>query len=156
MTRMDVVERELDELVNDIGFGRYQMLVILTCGLGNAADAVELMALSYVLPVLKEELPAWGMSLITSAVFAGMFLGGIIFGCISDRIGRRHTLCACCLINAAFGIGFSLAPISVYPMALLRFGGGIGIGGSVPLVFSIAPELVAAANRGAHCLPKRG
>ncbi len=55
------------------------------------ADAIEIMILTFLLPVLSEE---WDLSAsqdgtIGAVVFAGMFGGAIFWPQISDRFGRR-------------------------------------------------------------------
>lgn len=81
-----------DDALSQVGFGRFQALVLAYAGVGWTAEAMEIMMLSFVGPSVKDE---WGISgqqegLITSVVFAGMIIGGCLGGVISDSYGRRY------------------------------------------------------------------
>lgn len=76
-----------------------------------------------------------------------MFFGGIICGLFSDIYGRRPFLLYSLAINAMAGVASAFAP-SVQLLIVCRVIGGIGIGGSVPAVFSLGAEMFAPAVRG--------
>ena len=46
----------LDALLDEIGLGRWNVGIVLICGLGNAADAVEAMCMGYILPELERQI----------------------------------------------------------------------------------------------------
>lgn len=56
-----------------VGVGRFQWAALLVCGLANAADAVEILGLSLVLPAAEDDLAltAAGKSALSSCIFAG-------------------------------------------------------------------------------------
>jgi MFS family permease len=141
----------LEQALDRIGAGAYQRMALLTTGLANAADAAEILAIGLVLPAAKGDLSLdahpWARSAITSSVFLGMLLGGLIFGPLGDRAGRRPTLALSLLINGACGALSALAP-SASLLALARFFAGVGVGGSVPVVFAWLAEVVPRAARG--------
>jgi len=60
--------------------------------------------------------------------------------------GRRWSLLAGVLLNAVFGV-LSAAAHSTAALVALRFLAGIGVGGSVPVVFSQLAELLPARAR---------
>lgn len=76
-----------------------------------------------------------------------MFFGGIICGLFSDIYGRRPFLLYSLAINAMAGVASAFAP-GVEILIICRVIGGIGIGGSVPAVFSLGAEMFAPAVRG--------
>lgn len=43
----------LDEALNHVGFGKFQILVLIYAGLGLVAEAMEIMILSFIGPAIK-------------------------------------------------------------------------------------------------------
>lgn len=76
-----------------------------------------------------------------------MFIGGIGCGLFSDIYGRRPCLLYSLAINTIAGVASAFAP-NVKLLIVCRVIGGIGIGGSVPAVFSLGAEMFAPAVRG--------
>jgi MFS family permease len=76
-----------------------------------------------------------------------MFFGGIFCGLFSDIYGRRPFLLYSLAINAMAGVASAFAP-GVEILIICRVIGGVGIGGSVPAVFSLGAEMFAPAVRG--------
>ncbi|KUF64691.1 Solute carrier family 22 member 7 [Phytophthora nicotianae] len=64
--------------------------------------------------------------LLAAAIFAGMFTGGLLFGSLSDRIGRRKSLLYSLLLNGIFGLLSALSP-NVYALIAFRTCAGIAI-----------------------------
>lgn len=82
----------IDEALVSMGFGNYQILVLVYAGMGWVSEAMEMMLLSFVGPAVQS---AWSLSpreesLITSVVFAGMLVGAYSWGIVSDIYGRRQ------------------------------------------------------------------
>eukprot|EP00883_Tetradesmus_obliquus_P001403 jgi/Sobl393_1/11479/SZX61996.1 len=140
---------DLETALEHVGVGRFQWAALLVCGLANAADAVEILGLSLVLPAAEDDLAltAAGKSALSSCIFAGMLIGGLLWGPMGDALGRRSTLVASLAINGVFG-ALSAAAANVGQLVLLRLLAGIGVGGSVPVVFSYLAELLPAHARG--------
>lgn len=65
-------------------------------------------------------------------------------GCVCA--GRRRSLLVALLINAFFGV-MSAGARSVGALVAMRLLGGVGVGGSVPVVFSFLAELLPAHAR---------
>ena len=129
----------VDDAVNQIGFGPFQILLTVFCGLLWLAESMEFLLLSVLSPAVKCQ---WDLShseeaLITSVVFVGFFIGGFTWGVIFDAIGRKRGLFLVNLVILIFGVlsALKLSPddarIPGYPWLLIcRFGVGIGAGGS--------------------------
>lgn len=74
-----------------VGVGRFQWLMLLICGLANAADATEIMSVGLVIPSAENDpqlgLTPAGRAAMSSCIFAGMLVGGLAAGFLSDSIG---------------------------------------------------------------------
>ena len=98
-----------DEEIEALGTGAFVWLAAAVCGMGNAADAMEVSCLSFVLPQLTDVSDA-SKGLLTAAIFGGMLLGGAAAGFGSDALGRKPCLVASLAINTVFGLLSALAP----------------------------------------------
>ena len=120
------------------------------CGWANASDAVEILAISFLLPSAECDLqlsPArkgW----LSAILFVGMMIGGYVWGSLGDTLGRRRVLINAMLVNAIAGFLSSLSQ-EFYFFLLLRFISGVGVGGSIPVVWSYFAEFQPSPRRGA-------
>ena len=80
------------------------------------------------------------LSILTSIIFTGLFIGSFVWGSIGDQIGRRKGLITTLSINAAFGLLSALSN-SYSQLVIFRFLSGLGVGGSIPLIWSYASEI---------------
>lgn len=144
-----------DEALDLAGVGPFTTRMTLLCGLGNAADAVELLAVSLVLPAVGPDgrgalrLSLAQMAALSSALFWGALLGTVAWGVASDALGRRTALTAAMAVAGGFGL-LSAAATSFAGLVLCRMLAGVGVGGSVPVVFAYLAELLPAAVRGRY------
>eukprot|EP01041_Mallomonas_annulata_P005928 gene5928-11960_t len=118
----------------------------LVLAMGNAADAVEIICVSYILSELESSTLNEKV-LLSSAVFFGMLLGGIFCGILSDRVGRKPTLLLSLAVNAVAGLLSAVSP-NISWLIAFRVIGGLGIGGSVPSVFTLGAEIFPTDIRG--------
>nr|XP_033468814.1 solute carrier family 22 member 15 isoform X1 [Epinephelus lanceolatus] len=84
---------------------------------------------------------AYKVSLAGSLFFAGLLVGNIIFGPLSDRIGRRPVYLTCLFFEVVFGYVTALAP-SYEVFALSRFLVGLMNGGINVSCFVLTQEYV--------------
>jgi MFS family permease/Cu/Zn superoxide dismutase len=138
----------IDEAIEKVGFGRYQILVLLMAGLCWTADAMEMLLLSYIKQPLQCE---WGIkdyqaAAITTAVGVGMLFGSVTWGIVADTYGRRFGFLAVAAFTFVFGVLSALSP-SYGAIVILRGLVGFGIGG-VPVAFSLMMEFLPVAQRG--------
>lgn len=81
----------LDEALSALGFGTFHSVALTFAGISWFSEAIEMTLLSFIGPAVKSE---WALSpteesLLSTAVFAGMLVGAIFWGFISDAYGRR-------------------------------------------------------------------
>lgn len=142
------LEYTLDEALAEVGFGKFQVLVLVYAGLGSMAEAMEVMILSFIGPSVKSE---WGLSsgqesLITTVVFAGMLIGAYSWGIISDNYGRRMGLLSVAAVTSIFALLSAFAP-NYISLVVCRMVAGIGLGGG-PVYSAWFLEFVPVQNRG--------
>jgi benzoate transport len=115
---------------------------LIGSALGYAMDGFDLLILGFMLRMITTDLglsPAQGASLVT-ATLIGAVLGGILFGMLSDRIGRVRVLTYTIVVFAVFTGLCGLAQ-GYYDLLIYRTLAGLGLGGE----FGIGMALVAEA-----------
>nr|XP_057930797.1 synaptic vesicle glycoprotein 2B [Doryrhamphus excisus] len=139
-----------EEAVDAAGFGLFHWLLLLVCGWANASDAVEIVCVSFLLPTARCDLllSSSDMGLLTASIFLGMMVGGYMWGYLADQKGRRSVLVVSLGVNGVFGALASAAPW-FWLFLLLRFISGVGVGGSIPVIFSYFSEFMPRLRRGA-------
>ncbi|MDQ1717957.1 MAG: transporter, family, benzoate transport protein [Pseudonocardiales bacterium] len=113
-------------------------------------DGYDLIVYGTVLPHLLKQ-PGWhlgksGAGLLGSLAFAGMLVGAVFAGTLADRFGRRRTILVCTAWFSVFTAICALAP-NPETFGLLRFIGGVGLGGLVPSANALAAEYVGTRSR---------
>jgi len=107
-----------------------QRRTLLGAAMGWALDAFDTMLYSLVLAMLMRDL---GMSKATAGSLGTLTLlasgiGGVLFGFLADRIGRKQALMASILTYSACSFASGLAT-SIMMLAVMRFVLGLGMGG---------------------------
>jgi MFS family permease len=102
----------VEEAVERIGCGLFQVLVISFAGGLWIVEAFEILLLSMLTALLMCK---WGLSsfeeaLLTSMVFVGFQIGAPFWGYVADRYGRKRTLVVVAGTSATFGVLSALSP----------------------------------------------
>jgi MFS family permease len=126
-----------------------QRHVVVAAGLGWMLDAFDVMLYSIVLATLMR---AFGMSRTTAGLLNALTLvasaiGGLLFGLLADRFGRRRMLSASILIYSVFTFACGLTT-SIFALAICRFLLGLGMGGEWNTGATLVAETWPAALRG--------
>lgn len=143
-------QEALQERINELGFGAFQMLMLLSCGGMMAAEGGEILTMGSLTKLLAKE---WDLSpfmkgFMVSLVYVGFAFGNLISGNLGDRYGRRPTILLAYVFVGVFGMLCSIAQ-NPAAMTILRFFVGIGVGCGFPCVFSLIPEVCPTHIRGA-------
>src|SRR5450631_1705763 len=126
-----------------------QRHVVIAAGLGWMLDAFDVMLYSIVLATLMS---SFGMSrttagLLNALTLAASALGGLLFGVLADRFGRRRMLSASILVYSIFTFACGLST-SILTLAVFRFLLGLGMGGEWNTGTTLVAETWPAALRG--------
>jgi len=140
---------DYETAIEATGYGKFHYWLLLVCGWANAADAVELLCVSFLLPSAECDLrlTSYDKGLLTSIVFLGMMVGGYVWGGLGDSIGRRGILIVSMAFNSIFAMCSAFA-LDFPTFLILRFISGLGIGGSIPVTWSYFAEFQPKDRRG--------
>src|SRR4051794_34937090 len=112
------------------GFSRASIIILFGVFIAMVVDGMDLQMLSIALPSLSQELHLSSLSAgaLGTYTLAGMGVGGILAGRLSDRVGRIRVVWWSVLIFTLCtgAIGFSRA---YWQVASMRFVSGFGIAG---------------------------
>ena len=114
-------------------------------------ESIDLGGMGYLLPVLGQHfsLPPGIMGLVASISFAGMFVGSVFSGSLSDKFGRKKMLIAAMVFWGTAGALLSIA-WSMASLLVFRFLLGVGLGAQVPIGITMLSELVPSQARGKY------
>lgn len=135
--------------LDDLPITPFHRRVAFVAGGGPFCDGYLLGIIAVALPLLT---PALGLSslwegLVASSALIGLFLGGFLFGPITDRIGRRLMY----VLNLVVFIVGSLAHFYVteaWQLFALRLLIGLAIGADYPIATAMATEYIPRRMRG--------
>jgi len=139
----------LTEYLERAPLTRFHYVFLIILSLSYALTGMNVLLIGAVLPSIKLEwkLDDVSSGLLLSAGYAGMAIGAVSSGLLSDRIGRKKTLMAMLAIMSILTAMCAFAR-DVYSMSLLRFLAGIGLGGSLPIPGVYMSEYPPAKYRG--------
>jgi len=141
------------------GLTGYQWLVVLAAWLGWGFDVFDALLFNYVsrlcipdLLNLASDDPAaqqvinWWTGIITSLLLIGWGLGGILFGRITDRLGRTRTLLIT-MLTYSVGTAACAAATNIWLLMIFRFVAALGIGGEWAAGAALVAETVPEKKR---------
>lgn len=138
----------VDQAVNALGFGKFQVKLSLITGLCWMADSMEMMILAMLGPALhcNWHLSQWKQAFLTTAVFIGMMLSSAFWGNVADKYGRKRALRLSAALLAYWGMLSAFAPTYTW-LVLLRALVGFAIG-CIPQSVTLYAEFLPAHQRG--------
>ncbi|KAF4083006.1 hypothetical protein AMELA_G00135020 [Ameiurus melas] len=147
----ETLAEQYETIMEDCGHGRFQWTLFTVLGLALMADGVECFVVAFALPSAEKDmcLSNANKGTLGLIVYVGMMLGAVMWGGLADKLGRRQCLLNALAINCIFsfissfsqGYGFFL---------FCRLCSGIGIGGSIPIVYTYFAEFLQMDKRGEH------
>lgn len=130
----------------------YQWLVLVIASAGWMFDAFEGQIFNLTRADLVAELihndaqrKFWGEFFISSFLLGGT-LGGVMFGTLADRFGRKPAMNASILFYSVFS-GLTFFATQIWHVAALRFLVAMGVGGEWAVAASLVAEVFPARAR---------
>ncbi len=141
----------VSEVLDRIPVGSYHRRLLAICGSAWAFDGMEVIIISFTLPVL---IAAWGLSglaagLLGAASLMGMILGNWGWGWYADRYGRKDAFQWTVLTYSVFA-GLTALAVGFYSGFALRFLTGVGLGGALAVDTSYLSEHLPTDRRGRY------
>jgi len=135
--------------IRTAGVGRFQYRLFVIFGLVWLADAMQVLSIGFSAPSIAR---TFGISVPEALrtgtfFFIGMMIGAFVFGRLADRIGRRPVLMMAVVIDALCGVASAFAPDLTW-LLVLRFLTGIGVGGTLPVDYTMMAEFLPSDRRG--------
>jgi AAHS family 4-hydroxybenzoate transporter-like MFS transporter len=130
---------DVTEVIENARFGRYQVRILVMCGLMIFFDGYDLLSISFTAPEFIKLLGI-DRSMIGPVFSAGLFgltIGALTFGLMGDRIGPSRTFLFCCVVFGVFTLLTAFAT-SLTELLVLRFFAGLALGGASPISIAIA------------------
>ncbi|SDN26413.1 MFS transporter, putative metabolite transport protein [Streptomyces sp. cf386] len=128
---------------------RTHWLITLYAGGGEFCDGYILSIIGVALPLITSDfdLGSTMSGLVGSATLIGMFVGGLVFGYVTDRVGRQKVYLFDIAAFIALSVAQYFAP-DAWTLTLLRFAMGIAIGADFAIAGTIASEFAPRTSRG--------
>lgn len=145
------MQTDVPARLDRLPWSRFHRLVVVALGITWILDGLEVTLAGSVAAALQTsprlQLTAEQVGLTGSAYLAGAVLGSLIFGHLTDRLGRKK------LFNVTLGVYLVATAATAfswdfYSFLLFRFLTGAGIGGEYSAINSAIQELIPARLRG--------
>ncbi|WFD21390.1 hypothetical protein MEQU1_000039 [Malassezia equina] len=118
----------------EIGFGMFQIKLVILTGFGWLADNIWFEILAMTLTMVSKEWNIHGNDVkwATFSLYTGLLIGSLFWGFFSDIIGRRPSWNITLFISAAFGIAVG-GSNNFTTFCVLLGCLGLGLGGNLPV-----------------------
>jgi MFS transporter, AAHS family, 4-hydroxybenzoate transporter len=139
---MRTLERAtVSEFIDASSLSRTQVFLIALCAAVVFFDGFDLLVIGFVMPAIGEALhiPLASFGPIFSAGLLGTMIGGLVFGPVADRYGRKWTIVSCVGLFGIFSLLTTIAT-STAQLAGMRFFTGLGLGGAAPVAVALVSE----------------
>jgi MFS transporter, putative metabolite:H+ symporter len=149
MIATEIRRMPIGEAFDRMPFTRRHVLIALTLFVAFVIESWEQLALVYVAGDLGKtfEVDEGGIGLVLSAVALGMIPGALVWGPLSDRIGRRPTCFWSLITYGVIALASAFAPNLATLMAL-RVASGFALAGVYTVTFPYFLELLPTRSRG--------
>jgi putative MFS transporter len=141
--------------LDDAPINRAHVILLVVMAIAVTIDVINPTNLSFVLPGMTREYglrsplnPAGSVpaALLPLSGITGTVIGSFIWGWLGDRIGRRASIL---MAGMTFIATSACGSMPMYSLNLLMcFIMGLGVGGMLPIIFTMMAETIPARHRG--------
>ncbi len=135
-------------LIDERPMGGLQWLVFGLCALAALLDGADSQSIGVAGPLIAQQF-GMAMGSFTPAFSVGLLgatIGALTFGNLGDRFGRKRMLVVSVLMLSAFTVLTALAQ-SFPQLLVIRFLGGLGLGGATPCFITLCAEYAPRLKR---------
>ena len=141
------MERAIESPLTAVQSGIFAVMAL--CTAAAVMEGIDIQSTGLVAPQYSREF-GFSTQYLGTTIFGlnnfGMFIGSILAGWATDRIGRRWTAIMSMIFFGIFSIGCALAPSGLI-FTIMRPLIGVGIGGSLANIIAITAEAGSLRNR---------
>ena len=149
--RVEAVTTQIPARLDRLPWSRFHVLVVAALGITWILDGLEVTIVGAVGPVLEDRqtlaLTPEEIGAVASLYLAGAVAGALVFGWLTDRVGRKRMFYFTLAVYLA-GVALSALAWDFWSFALFRALTGAGIGGEYAAINSAIDELMPARIRG--------
>jgi MFS family permease len=150
-SQAEVFETDIPARLDRLPWSRFHWLLVIALGITWVLDGLEVTVVGSVGPFLKRG-ETLGLSdaevgLAGSIYLAGAIIGALLFGHLTDRLGRKRLFTITLGVYLA-GVTFTACSWEFWTFALFRALTGMAIGGEYAAINSAIDELIPAEVRG--------
>lgn len=147
----DVIHSDIPPRLDALGWSRWHRRVVIALGITWILDGLEASLVANLAPTLRHAdtfgLTGGEIGFANTIYLVGQVLGALVFGHLTDRLGRKRLFLVTIGLYLAATAASGLAP-TFGVFLVLRFFAGAGIGGEYSAINSAIDELVPARIRG--------
>ncbi len=148
---MQALQTDIPARLDRLPWSRFHVLVVIALGVTWVLDGLEVTIVGSLGPVLQDRrtlgLDAAQVGTLASCYVVGAVAGALLFGWLTDRLGRRviFNVTLAVYVVGVIASGFAW---DFWSLAAFRIVTGLGIGGEYAAINSAIDELIPARLRG--------
>ena len=144
----DLPPVDICQIIESQRLNSFVVRLVVISWLVTFFDGFDLNVIAFAAPYLRSRfsLDQAALGAVFASGSAGALLGGLLFGFIGDRVGRRRAIVVCVGLFGVFTLLLAAAD-RTSELLLTRFVGGIALGGALPLIWALSIEYVPTRYR---------